>query len=100
MGFGAVDSVRNTQAVILAVALAVLVTVVLLLLPPAILRVERRKDESLDLFLTIPVQRVQEICTTRLEQLNQMGLEADAACKCKPIRKFNSCCTNCNLSRC
>jgi len=79
LGYKAVDLVRNTQAVILAVALAILTVVVLCLLPPAILRVDRKKDESMDLLLTIPVQRVQEICAARMEQLTQMGLDADAA---------------------
>jgi len=81
LGYNAVDLVRNTQTVILAVALAILTVVVLCLLPPAILRVDRKKDESMDLLLTIPVQRVQEICVARMEQLTQMGLDADAACK-------------------
>jgi len=77
----AVAAVRRTQTVILTVALVVLTAVVVCLLPPAVLRVERRKDECLDLFLTIPVQRVQQISAARLEQLTQMGLEADAASK-------------------
>jgi len=85
----AVTTVRRTQTVILTVALVVLTAVVVCLLPPAVLRVERRKDECLDLFLTIPVQRVQQISAARLDQLTQMGLEADAASKHRLLLNIN-----------
>ena len=85
----AVRKVQATQAVLMAIALATLTCVVLFLLPPSIRKVNKGRDSTLDLFLAIPVTRVQEITAAKIDLLAQMGLAAEAT----GIAVFHTLCT-------
>jgi len=69
-----VDTVDHIQVVLMTVALVTLSFVVLMLLPPAIYKVYKTRDSTLDVFLSVPVARVQDIATAKLERLTQLGL--------------------------
>ena len=71
--------VKAVQTVLTVVALCTLTLVVLLLLPPVIRKVNQKRDSTLDMFLTIPPSRVQEIAASKEEMLVQMGLTAEAS---------------------
>lgn len=74
-----VNIVQTTQAILMAVALCTLSVVVLLLLPPSIRKVNQGRDVTLQVFLSLPVTRVREIATAKIQLLTQMGLAAEAA---------------------
>jgi len=74
-----VRRVKAVQTVLTVVALCTLTLVVLLLLPPVIRKVNQKRDSTLDMFLTIPPSRVQEIAASKEEMLVQMGLTAEAS---------------------
>jgi len=74
-----VRRVKAVETVLTVVALCTLTLVLLLLLPPAISKVNQRRNATLDSFLTIPPIRVQEIAASKEEMLVQMGLTAEAS---------------------
>jgi len=69
-----VEIANYIQVVLMTVALVTLSFVVLMLLPPAIYKVYQTRDSTLDVFLSVPVARVQEIASAKLDRMNQLGL--------------------------
>lgn len=78
----AVATMQTSRIILTVVALVTLTTVLCGVLPYAIRTLFQTRDATLDMFLSIPIAKVEEIIAIKLDGLVQLGMAVENAGTC------------------